>query len=216
MPRLAPSSCAGLFLLNSFLPPRLSDLSPHYYLLYAIWFLSMGLMRSSMPESAVMRFMAPQISAADVEGYGAPYRNVPAQAKSSLFRFSHIAPGIPRFILNEARQTSGWKIIEGLCGPERFSNINAQADLCRLDDQVREFWRRDDSAKAALKTAVVFGQDDPLLKDFKNVLVHSIHPRHMVAWSATGVWLENAGHYPVEERPKDVALLIAKFASTRI
>ncbi|RLL94680.1 hypothetical protein CFD26_104466 [Aspergillus turcosus] len=214
LPRLPTSTRTSLFLLNSFLPPRLSEISMHYALLYAIWFMTTGILAGCTPESTVMRFMSPSISQKDVAGYSAPYRNLPANAKSSVYRFAHMAPATPRIVLTSFRSTWLWKLVEGLAGPSNFDNLTAQARLALRDDEIRGFWKSSEKARN-LEVAVVFGEKDPLLKDYKHVLVRSIDPRIMVDWAPYGTWLEGAGHYPAEEKPKAVGDLIARLARHR-
>ncbi|RHZ59250.1 haloalkane dehalogenase family protein [Aspergillus thermomutatus] len=214
LPRLPTSICTSLFLLNSFLPPRLSDISLHYILLYAIWFMTTGILGGCTPESAVMRFMSPGISQQDVTGYAAPYRNLPVKAKSSVYRFAHMVPATPRAVLTSLRYTWLWKLVEGLAGPSNFDNLTAQARLRGRDDEIRSFWKSSERARH-LQVAVVFGKNDPLLKDYKDVLVRAVDSRVMVDWAPYGIWLEGAGHYPVEEKPKAVGDLVARLARHR-
>ncbi|KAF4211426.1 hypothetical protein CNMCM5878_002636 [Aspergillus fumigatiaffinis] len=214
LPRLPTSACTSLFLLNSFLPPRLSEISMHHALLYAIWFMTTGVLGGCIPESAVMRFMSPSISQTDVTGYAAPYRNLPAKAKSSIYRFSHMAPATPRVVLTSLRYTWLWKLVEGLAGPSNFDNLTAQARLSSRDDEIRGFWKSSERARQ-LEVAVVFGDKDPLLKDYKDVLVRAVDSRVMVDWAPHGTWLDGAGHYPAEEKPKAVGDLIARLARYR-
>ncbi|KIY02770.1 uncharacterized protein Z520_01235 [Fonsecaea multimorphosa CBS 102226] len=135
----ASHRCEGLLLLNSFLPARPSDITLHSYLLYVLWFLSTGILGPLLPESMVMRFMAPNITSTIARAYSWPYDSTPMSAKASINRFSHIVPGLPDFILN-LRSTYLWRLIEGLLGPERFTNITAQARLADRDRAVRDWW----------------------------------------------------------------------------
>lgn len=57
---------------------------------------------------------------------------------------------------------------------------------------------------------VAFGHDDPLLVDFKDVLVHTIEPS-LQLHALGGKWIERAGHYPTEDRPLEVARLVGRF-----
>ncbi|KAJ9245680.1 hypothetical protein DTO271D3_4144 [Paecilomyces variotii] len=221
LPHLRANACRGLFLLNAFLPPRPSDMSLHYGLLYAIWFMSTGIMDGYLPESGVMRFMSPHLPQKEIEGYEAPYRDFPLNSKAGVFRFAHIAPGMPEFVLRSLRETWLWKLGEGLCGPIHFSSLNAQTSLSARGDEVRQFWRNGDmkarrsaGSEAPFRVVVVFGEDDPLLKDYKHILTQTINADLMVDWAPSGIWLSNAGHYPVEERPGDIADLIVKFSSS--
>ncbi|KAM0104907.1 hypothetical protein ACP6JE_000542 [Aspergillus fumigatus] len=184
--RLPTSACTSLFLLNSFFPLRISEISMHYALLHAIWFMTTGILGGCTPESAVMRFMSPSISQNDVTGYAAPYRNLPSNAKS----------------------------IEGLAGPSNFDNLTAQARLSLRNEGVRSFWKSSDRAHQ-LEVAVVFGDKDPLLKDYKDILVRGVDSRVMVDWAPYGIWLDGTGHYPAEDKPKAVGDLIARLARYR-
>ncbi|KZF21787.1 alpha/beta-hydrolase [Xylona heveae TC161] len=67
------------------------------------------------------------------------------------------------------------------------------------------------SGAASWKATVVFGADDPLLRDFKSVLEDTIEKSALVSVSGDG-WIAGAGHYPVEEKPEVVANLICEFA----
>lgn len=208
MPHLPEDSCAGLFLLNSFFPPRPYDIRVNYYLLYLIWFFSTGIFDGYLPEWAVMRYMAPEVTTAVIQGYSVPYHRS-IKTKASVSRFSHIVPGIPDMILS-FRSTYLWRLIEGLCGPERFTNINAQAWLATRNSSIRHFWASPSQNKRPA-VAVAFGHDDPLLPDFKGVLTATIDPA-LLASPRRGVWIPRAGHYPVEGKPTAVAELISKFA----
>ncbi|KAH2547054.1 hypothetical protein KXW97_000419 [Aspergillus fumigatus] len=212
--RLPTSACTSLFLLNSFFPLRISEISMHYALLHAIWFMTTGILGGCTPESAVMRFMSPSISQNDVTGYAAPYRNLPSNAKSSIYRFSHMAPATPRIVLRSLRYTWLWKLVEGLAGPSNFDNLTAQARLSLRNEGVRSFWKSSDRAHQ-LEVAVVFGDKDPLLKDYKDILVRGVDSRVMVDWAPYGIWLDGTGHYPAEDKPKAVGDLIARLARYR-
>ncbi|GAD98724.1 haloalkane dehalogenase family protein [Paecilomyces variotii No. 5] len=212
IPHLQSKSISRLFLLNSFLPPRPSDISVHCYLLYVIWYLVTGIFDGYIPEPLIMRFMVPRSTNLDLEGYRAPYK-LDARTKQSVTRFAHMVPGLPRQILRDIRHRYLWRMLEGLCGPVNFSDINAQALLSVRDDSVRDFWANvEQSDWKNLKVMVAFGQDDTLLRDYKRVLVRSIGKHQMVNWAKNGVWIAGAGHYPVEERPYEVVRLIAMFA----
>ncbi|OJZ84827.1 hypothetical protein ASPFODRAFT_83039 [Aspergillus luchuensis CBS 106.47] len=181
-------ACTCLLLLNSFLPPRPDEWNLHYSLLYAIWYLSTGLLGGYMPESGVMRFMSPHLSQPEIDGYSAPYRSLPVATKANVLRFGHIVPVTPRFALHGLRQTRMWKLLEGLCGPPCLGKGNPDV-------------------------AVVFGEQDPLLKLYKDILVDCIHPAHIVEWAPQGIWLSGGGYYPMEENAADISLLIEKLAS---
>ena len=185
----------------------------HCALLYAIWFLTGGILGRYIPELAVMYIMSPRLSLSDAEGYGAPYRGMPIAAKSSVYRFGHIVPGAPRTLLQNFRNTRFWNVFEGLCGPENFDNLNAQSRLAEMDDKVRDFWTRTE-AKRRIKTVVAFGDKDPLLIDYKGILLQTINTRHMVDWAKKGVWLYGGGHYPVEEQAERIVSLVLRLAQS--
>ncbi|KAK5189195.1 hypothetical protein LTR47_001907 [Exophiala xenobiotica] len=205
----AERHCKGLFLLNTFLPPRPHDISLHYYLLYWIWFFSTGICGPLLPDSFVLRFMAPNMSVKASEVYSQPYAQSLFKTKTSINRFSHIVPGLPDCIY-DLRQTFMWRTIEGLLGPEHFTNLNAQAWLANRDQEVRKWWSSsspdDDkaAAKAPESVMTLFGRDDPLLPEFKNVLERSIQVSRVLQGGEAG-WLPGAGHYPMEQKPKEIA-----------
>jgi pimeloyl-ACP methyl ester carboxylesterase len=126
--------------------------------------------------------------------------------------------GIPRFVLRNLRETPLWKVFEAICGPGNFSDLNALALLSERDDNVRCYWQKrqqddlNEATESRLKSAVVFGERDLLVKDYKETLVHVIGKNNMADWAPDGIWLQNAGHYPMEDKPEDVAKLIARFA----
>jgi hypothetical protein len=154
-----------------------------------------------LPEAGVMRYMSPHLSQTDIEGYSAPYTGLNIASKASVFRFGHMVPGLPRFVLLYARHTGLWKLAEGLCEPEHFSSLNAQARFAERDDGLRQLWTTGhSSAYDAKRVMVVFGEDDPLLKSYKNILVRTINAKFRVHWAPDGIWLPDAGHYAMEEK----------------
>jgi pimeloyl-ACP methyl ester carboxylesterase len=206
----AERHCKGLFLLNTFLPPRPHDISLHYYLLYWIWFFSTGICGPLLPDSFVLRFMAPNMSVKASEVYSQPYAQSLFNTKTSISRFSHIVPGLPDCIY-DLRQTCMWRTIEGLLGPEHFTNLTAQAWLANRDQEVREWWSSSSlgndkgaAARAPESVMILFGRDDPLLPEFKNVLERSIRVSSVLQGGEAG-WLPGAGHYPMEQKPKEIA-----------
>ncbi|KIW54163.1 hypothetical protein PV05_06543 [Exophiala xenobiotica] len=203
----AERHCKGLFLLNTFLPPRPHDITLHYYLLYWTWFFSTGICGPLLPDSFVLRFMAPNMSDKALQVYSQPYAQSPFNTKTSINRFSHIVPGLPDCIYG-LRQTHIWRTIEGLLGPEHFINLNAQAWLANRDQEVREWWSSSGDDKAAARAPesvmILFGRDDPLLPEFKNVLERSIRVSRVLQGGEAG-WLPGAGHYPMEQKPKEIA-----------
>jgi pimeloyl-ACP methyl ester carboxylesterase len=204
----AERRCEGLFLLNTFLPPRPTDISLHYYLLYWIWFFSTGVMGPLLPESAVLRFMAPNLSVASARVYSEPYRQSMFKTKASIGRFSHLVPGLPDWIYS-LRQTNTWRLIEGLLGPEHLTNVNAQALLAGRNEWVRQWWSGHGDGKtpttrnAPEAVMILFGRDDPLLPEFKHVLENTIRVGQVVQAAEDG-WLSGAGHYPFEQKPKEI------------
>ncbi|KAL3490040.1 Alpha/Beta hydrolase protein [Aspergillus germanicus] len=212
LPRLPTSACESVFLLNTFFPPRLSDATLHYRLLNRAWYCTTGLLKGYTPESAAIRFITPTIAQSDVEAYSAPYKGLPRSTKSSIERFSHIVPSLPRVILHRARNLRLWKLLEGLAGPSHFDTLNTQARLSAQDELVRRFWSSKEQAHG-FQVAVVFGDEDPLMRDYKNVLVREIAPELMVKWAPRGLWIPGAGHMPVEDKAGDVGRLIARFAN---
>ena len=156
--------------------------------------------------------MSPQTTSRAMDGYCAPF-TADVATKASVSRFAHIVPGIPDFILS-LRSNYLWQIVEGLLDPTSFTNISAQARLAQRNVAVRSFWA--DPAvelqeEVRPQVMVAFGHDDPLLVDFKDVLVHTIEPS-LQLHALGGEWIERAGHYPAEDRPLEVAQLVQRFA----
>ncbi|KAL5000860.1 Alpha/Beta hydrolase protein [Aspergillus recurvatus] len=212
IPRLPAETVDSLFLLNTFFPPRLSDASLHYRLLNRIWYCTTGLLGEYLPGSMIHRILAPSLSKTDVDAFTAPYAGLPRSSKSSILRFSHSVPFLPRFALFQLWPKKAWKLIEGLTGPANWDSLNAQARLSAQDDQVRRYWGAKAAGDKGCKIAVVFGDKDPLIRDYKAVFTRSIHPDRMVSWAPRGMWIMNAGHLPMEDKAGEVAGLIARFA----
>jgi pimeloyl-ACP methyl ester carboxylesterase len=212
IPHLPAEAVDRLFLLNTFFPPRLSDSSLHYRLLNRIWYCTTGLLGGYLPESMIHCILEPSLSKADLDAFAAPYVDLPRSAKSSITRFSHSVPSLPRFVLFRLRQTRAWKLIEGLTGPANWDSLTTQARLSAQGDQVRRYWGAKDAVDNRCEIAVVFGDKDPLIRDYKAVLTGSIHPDRMVAWAPRGMWIMNAGHLPMEGKAGEVAGLIARCA----
>jgi pimeloyl-ACP methyl ester carboxylesterase len=156
------------------------------------------------------------VAETDVQGYGAPYKYLPTKAGSSFPRFAHLALGMPDFFLRRLRETTPWKIFEAISGPSRFTGLNMLALLSERDEKMRCYWQMkqlgDKNVDRVLKTIVLFGERDPLLKDYKEMLLRVIGRNTMVDWAPNGIWLQNAGHYPIKDKPDEVAGLISRFA----
>ncbi|KAL4906984.1 hypothetical protein BDW74DRAFT_176580 [Aspergillus multicolor] len=215
IPRLPSNIVTSLFLLNTFFPPRLSDESLHYRLLNRIWYCSTGLLGGYLPESLVHRFLAPSLSQSEVANYTAPYKDLPRSSKTSIARFSHSIPSLPRFVLFTLRNTRAWKLLEGLTGPGNWDSLNVQTRLSAQDDQVRSYWGtypKQGTRNDGCEVAVVFGDKDQLIRDYKAVLTRTIHPDRMVSWAPRGLWISGVGHLPMEGRAGEVAGLIGRFA----
>ena len=158
-----------------------------------------------------MRYMSPIVTSTVIEGYSAPWSAGP-KAKANVGRFAHIVPGFPDGLLG-LRETGFWRLVEGFLAPQRFTNVNAQASLAERNVGVRKWWANASDRKNHTKVAIAFGENDPLLKGFHNVLAETIDPILMDHEFSTshGSWIGDAGHYPVEERPSDVAVLVSDF-----
>jgi hypothetical protein len=101
-----------------------SEISLNQGLLYASWFLSTGILGTRVPESLVVRYMAPTVSSARVKGFGAG--NVSNRRKgsgrialvatlrglgrdlsrASVVRFAHAATFLPRSFYDAAYRSS--------------------------------------------------------------------------------------------------------------
>jgi pimeloyl-ACP methyl ester carboxylesterase len=169
-------------------------------------------------ETTITRFISPDILEGDVEGYEAPYRHLAANARPSVEDFAYMGTGIPHFLLKDLRETPPWKIFEAICGPRNFSGLNSLALLSERGDNARSYWQRQqpsnlhEATESRPKIVVVFGERDPLVENYKETLVRVIGKNNMADWAPDGIWLQNAGHYPMEDKPEDVARLIARLA----
>jgi pimeloyl-ACP methyl ester carboxylesterase len=179
-------------------------------LLYLIWFFSTGIFGGYFPESLAIKYLVPTTPTSTLAGYSAPFPQ--PRLKTSITRFAHIVPFLPDFVLENWRNSHWWKVLEGLIGPARFTNLNAQAGLAERNEVVREYWRNgvsgrfEGTGQERLQTIVAFGQNDPLSGDFKEILVRGISDE--VQKIPKGVWIDGAGHYPMVEKPAVVAQLI--------
>ncbi|CEL03949.1 hypothetical protein ASPCAL05085 [Aspergillus calidoustus] len=220
IPYLPPSSCSGLFLINSFLPLRPREMSVSSHLLHGVLFLLSGILDGHVSQSRITEFMSPHISEQDLKVYGAPYQDLPASTRSSADRWARLAPGIPHFVLRRLRETPVWKWCEAVLGPRNFSALNTLALLSERDEFARRYWQKkcqgdmDNDGECMLKTVVAFGEQDLLLKDYKDILVRVIGKGNLADWAPEGIWLPTAGHYPMEDSPGDIAGLIARFPSS--
>jgi len=205
---LCLSSAVRIVLLNSFFPPRPQDITLNSYSLYILWFLSTGILDGYMSESSILRFMAPSTTHYAAHGYEVPYTVSGVASKASVTRFAHMVPGFPDFFLSTVRHHWLWLAFEGLCGPEKFTNFAAQERVAELGTEARKVWS--ECGDRGWKAMVIFGKDDPLLVDFKQVLEDVIDQQAQVRAPVNG-WIYHAGHYPTEERPVPVCDAVDEF-----
>lgn len=206
IPNLPTGACSGLFLLNSFFPARPSDISLHCYLLYICWLSCQELFDGHIPEEMIMRFMAPEISMHVAQGFAAPFDS--AKSKAAVTKLACLVPGMPEFIYRLFESDFG-ALIDGMCPRSVFSSLWAQARLRMRDESVRTAWA---SRVLDVNAEVAFGEFDPLLIDFFDVLVDTIETKSN---KPKGFWISGAGHYATEEKPKDIARLFAEFAAPK-
>lgn len=192
-------------LLNSFFPPRPFEISLNCRLLYLVWLSSQGIFDGLLPESLIIRYMAPGATSAVTSGYSAPFSGY--WSKKGVSRFAATVPGMPAIIYRLFQSQLGL-IIDGLCPKESFSSLHAQVRLRETDHTIRKFWS---DGKADIKVAVVFGRRDPLLRDYYDIFLKTIRTSN---GAPEGVWIDGAGHYPVEEESGKVAEFCAEFIRT--
>jgi pimeloyl-ACP methyl ester carboxylesterase len=158
-----------------------------------------------------------EVPARDARGYGAPYRYLPANSGPSVEPFAYMSTGIPQHFLRDLREKPLWKVCEAFC-PKSFNDLNTLALVSERIDSARRYLRenrsgdQDEATARRLRSVVVFGERDPLGRDYKEALLCVIGKNNLADWAIDGIMLENAGHYPMEDKPEDVAQLITRFA----
>jgi pimeloyl-ACP methyl ester carboxylesterase len=167
-----------------------------------LWLSSQGILDGLVPEELIIRFMTPNVTSEVASAYAAPFSG--PQSQQAVGRFAMTVPGMPDFSYWLFQSRLG-VMVDGLCPQESFSSLHEQLRLREKDHAVREFWS---SGEAETRVAVVFGRRDPLLRDYYDILMEGIRTREGVPH---GVWIDSAGHYPVEEQSRKVAELIAEF-----
>lgn len=205
IPHLAREDpCTGLMLLNSFFPPRPSDISWNAYLLYILWLSAQGILAALIPEAAIIRYMAPSVTKTIAEGYAAPFSA--HRSKAAVTRFARIVPGTPQLVYDAFESPVG-RLLDGICSSRSFSSLHEQARLRKRDAEVRSFWG---SGKGKVRVRVAFGNRDSLLGDFFPVLLRSIFTSF---GSPERDVLDGAGHYAAEEQPEEISQAFIAFAS---
>ncbi|GLI82254.1 hypothetical protein PoHVEF18_010682 [Penicillium ochrochloron] len=140
--------------------------------------------------------MVYEVPGGDAKGYGAPYRDLPANSGPSVEPFAYMGTGIPPHFLKDLREKPLWKSIDSA---RRYLRESRNGD-------------QEDATARRLRSVVVFGEQDPLGRGYKEALLCVIGKKNMAEWALDGIMLENAGHYPMEDKPEDVAQLITRFA----
>jgi hypothetical protein len=129
--------------------------------------------------------------------------------KSGVSRFAHIVPGLPHIVLHKMSRWMVWRLLEWLFGPASFTNLTAQARLAKRGVGVRQFWFRDGAERPGEKAeqgneeqrprvAIASGREDPLLVDFRDVLVREIDTTLQLPLHDGG-WIDGESHYPSED-----------------
>lgn len=195
-----------MILLNSFFPPQVSDSSSHCALLYLIWLSLQGILGGLVPESLVVRLMAPFTTTSPIaQAYAAPFSGrIP---KTGLYRLTKLIPAMPDIVYGFFQSPLGL-ILDGICQPDVFSSLHGQVRMRQLGLVMRDYWS---SGQAAPAVRVIFGQSDPLLHDFRDVLLRTIRTSQ---GEAQGAWIQGTGHYPTEEKPHVVARHLIEFVQT--
>lgn len=190
--------------LNSFPPPRPYDISLRTWLLYYTWYLSTGIYGGFLPIWAIIRYMNPLEATSDIcRGYAAqfdprfhsppPYPTLEPVTKVVVQRNSHTLPGLPDWFLFNVQSHWTWRLLEVLVGPDRCSNLHWQAIIAKRDAADRDYWRR--CSAVGWKAGLVFGVDDPLLPEYKQVMESILPSDAKVDMPGTG-WIQGLEHYP--------------------
>lgn len=196
-------ACTGLMLLNSFFPPRPSDITWNAYLLYFLWLSAQGVLAGLIPEEAIIRYMAPSVTETIAAGYAAPFSS--ARSKAAMTRFARMVPGTPQVVYDMLEAPLG-RMVDGICPETSFSSLHEQASLRKRDVEVRRFWS---NGRANKRVEVAFGDRDTLLGDFFPVLCNLIRTAY---GSPKSHLLRGGGHYAAEEKPEELAEIFGTFA----
>lgn len=192
-------------------------MGPDGRVLYGLWFLLTRVLTGYVSQPTITRLVLYEVPGRDAKGYGAPYRHLPANAGPSFEPFAHVSTGIPPLFLRYLREKPLWKVCEAFC-PKSFSGLNTLALLSERVDSANRYLRENQSGdknevtESRLRSVVVFGERDPLGRGYKEALLSGIGKSNMAKWASDGIMLENTGHYPMEDKPEDVAQLISRFA----
>ncbi|KAI0471642.1 epoxide hydrolase [Xylariaceae sp. FL0804] len=194
---LVENRVKSLQLLNSFFPPRPTEVNINSLSLYYIWLSTQGLLDGLVPERLVIDYMAPEVDHGTTEGYSSQFSG--PREKKAVYRFAFLAPGLPSPVYEAFHRTRAGLMLDGLCPPETFSSLHEQLRLRLRDRETRAYWG---SGRAPFKVALVFGHEDPLLRDYRDVLHSVIRTKE---GEPDAMWLKGAGHYPNEEKPTEIA-----------
>lgn len=185
--------------------------------LYGFRFLLARVLDGYISQSTITRLLLSDIPRRDAKGYGAPYRDLPSKAGPSFENFNQMSIGVPPLFLRYLREEPLWKACEAFC-PKGFAGLNSLALLSERVDSASRYLlenRSEDEnedTESRLRCAIVFGEHDPLGRGYKKALSCVIGKNNMVDWALDGIMIENAGHYPMEDKPENVAQLITRFA----
>ncbi|KAJ5369353.1 uncharacterized protein N7496_009113 [Penicillium cataractarum] len=216
IPHLPSSSCSGLFLMNSFMPCQPKGMGIDGRIIYGFRFLLSRVLDGYISQSTLTRLLLYDVPRRDAKGYGAPYRDIPANARPSFEPFDHISIGVSPHILRYMREKPLWKACEAIC-PKGFAGLNSLALLSERVDSASRYvlenrsGDKKEGTEGRIRSAIVFGEHDPLGRGYKKALACEIGKGNMVNCALNGIMIENAGHYPMEDKPEDVAQLIARF-----
>lgn len=149
-----------------------------------------------------MRFMSPSITCRIAKSYAAPFLS--PRSKAGVTRFARLVPGLPQVAYDIFEGSLG-RLLDGTCDEASFSSLFYQSRLRNRDKDVRAYWK---SGESRLKVEIAFGDRDPLLGDFYQILCDGIRTK---LGKPEKCLLRGGGHYAVEEKPQEIVQALEVF-----
>ncbi|KNC95917.1 uncharacterized protein SPPG_08674 [Spizellomyces punctatus DAOM BR117] len=190
LPDLPSNTASRLLITDTFLPPeKISDASLSAMALIFTWLVYTTTFGHFMTVSGVIRFMAPHVKSAAVEGYTAPFPSYKYEAGVRVF--PKLCP-LP-YARSPVVKAYAPRVLPGVS-----SQIEKAAHVGASLDRFRAF-----ANGFKNPVGVVYGEHDDLFKDVRKVfLSKELFPDEAFSWIGRKVVvIRSAGHYSPEDKP---------------